>query len=72
MPPDAEGVGEARGGKGRKWPSAGTVAGDWAEMRILQWFHGVCPLQVPRTRRCGESRVRDDICPLALAERTLI
>ena len=28
---------------GRKWPSAGRVAGDWAEMRVLQWFRGVCP-----------------------------
>ena len=30
-------------GAGRKWPSAGRVAGDWAEMRVLQWFRGVCP-----------------------------
>ena len=27
--------------EGRKCPSVGTVAGDWAEMRVLQWFHGV-------------------------------
>ena len=33
-------------GRGRKWPAAGTVAGDWAEMRVLQWFYGVCPRQV--------------------------
>jgi hypothetical protein len=22
------------------------IAGDWAEMRVLQWFHGECPHQV--------------------------
>ena len=27
----------------RKWPSAGTVAEDWAEMRVSQWFRGVRP-----------------------------
>ena len=32
-----------RCGEGRKWPPAGTVAGDWAQMRVLQWFRGVCP-----------------------------
>jgi hypothetical protein len=42
VPPDAGAAGEARGGRGRKWPFAGTVAVDWAEMRVLQWFHGVC------------------------------
>ena len=33
-------------GEERKWPSDGTVAGDWAEMRVLQWFRGVCPHKV--------------------------
>jgi len=38
---------EKRGAGGvRKWPSAGRVAGDWAKMRVLQWFHGVRPHQV--------------------------
>ena len=27
--------------EGRKWPPAGTVAGDRAKMRVLQWFRGV-------------------------------
>ena len=27
----------------RKWPSAGTVAGGLAEMRVSQWFRGVRP-----------------------------
>ena len=41
VPPDAGGAGEARGGRVRKWPPSGTVAGgDWAEMRVLQWFRG--------------------------------
>ena len=26
-----------------KWPSAGTVAGGLAEMRVSQWFRGVRP-----------------------------
>ena len=43
MPPDAGAAGEARGGRGCKWPPAGTVAGDWAEMRVLQWFRGARP-----------------------------
>ena len=38
---------EKRGTEGlRKWLLAGTVAVDWAEMRVLQWFRGVCPRQV--------------------------
>ena len=36
--------------EGRKWPPAGTVAGDWAEMRVLQWFHGVCPQKLKNGR----------------------
>ena len=42
VPPDAGGAGEARGG-GRKWPPAGTVAGDRAKMRVLQRFRGARP-----------------------------
>ena len=35
---------EKRGAGGfRKWLLAGTVAEDWAEMRVLQWFRGVRP-----------------------------
>ena len=50
MPPDAGGAGEARGGRVRKWPPSGIVAVDWAEMRVLQWFHGVCPQKLKNGR----------------------
>ena len=27
------------------------LRGDWAEMRVLQWFRGVCPRTNPRTNQ---------------------
>ena len=43
--PDAGVAGEARGGlaSGRLMEQ---LRGDWAEMRVLQWFRGVRPHQV--------------------------
>ena len=36
-------------GGSRNWPSAGTVAEDWAKMCVLQRFRGLCP-QNPNDR----------------------
>ena len=41
---------EEREAGGVARPPAGTVAGDWAEMRVLQWFHGVCPQKLKNGR----------------------
>ena len=62
MPPDAGGAGEARGGRGAKCPSVGTVAGDWAEMRVLQWFRGVRPQKIGLA--CGSEKVAKRILEL--------
>ena len=45
----------------RKWLLAGTVAVDWAEMRVLQRFRGVCP----REFEAGATITENDI-PTAL------
>ena len=46
VPPDAGAAGEARGGRGASDLLLEQLRGDWAEMRVLQWFHGVRPHQV--------------------------
>ena len=47
---------EMRGAGGfRKWLLAGTVAEDWAEMRVLQWFRGVRP---PRSSQKFDTPLR--------------
>lgn len=38
--PDAGAVGEARGGRGASGRPLEQLRGDWAEMRVLQWFRG--------------------------------
>ena len=49
MLPDAGVAGDARGGRGASVRRLEQLRGDWAEMRVLQWFRGVCPqVSVPK------------------------
>ena len=53
--PDAGAAGEARGGRGASVRRLEQLRGDWAEMRVLQWFRGVRP---PRSSQKFDTPLR--------------
>ena len=41
---------EMRGAGGAQVAALWNSCGDWAEMRVLQWFRGVCPQKLKNGR----------------------